>query len=151
VNNKRFVTILLAMFVVGLGVTGFAAQGLTSGKSGEPRADVGAGFTYQGELKTSPVSAPALLNPEFQISSMPMPVDPERPGVIYNRKHNEYLVVWRADTSMLYGQRVSAHGIPPRFCLPIFIGSQPAVAYNAQDDQYLIVWSLDGLGSYTLL
>jgi hypothetical protein len=74
-----------------------------------------------------------------------LPADPERPAVVYNSKRGEYLVVWRANPNLLYGQRILSTGALAGSAFVIASGDEPAAAYNATDDQYLVVWSQDGV------
>lgn len=73
------------------------------------------------------------------------------PGVAFNSRHGEYLVVWeeREENPDIHAQRVSTNGA--LIGGMIFVSTaplhqeRPKVAYNSQRDEYLVVWG-DGSG-----
>jgi hypothetical protein len=77
------------------------------------------------------------------------------PQIAYNRKHNEYLVVWHttgtAAARTVRGARISAAGkLLAEFQIfghPTKDGFQPAVAYDPPDDRYLVVFIVDSAGN----
>jgi hypothetical protein len=78
-------------------------------------------------------------------------VDNVQPTVVYNPRHDEYLVVWVTEvddyTWDIWGQRVRSDGsLPPDgwFNIDSAAGlklTSPSIAYNPTLDQYLVVYS----------
>jgi len=78
--------------------------------------------------------------------------DAREPSVAYDQEHDQYLVVWKADTRVngqdeVFGQLVDRNGNKVGGEILIATSSstsedarKPDVAYNATEDEYLVVW-----------
>ncbi|MBN1560361.1 T9SS type A sorting domain-containing protein [candidate division KSB1 bacterium] len=83
--------------------------------------------------------------------------DQDFPAVAYNKKDNEYLIIWRDNRKFdqqhphdkqIYGQRVSSDGrlISSNFpvsTMPTDLVRNPAIAYGDRPNEYLAVWEVD--------
>ena len=87
-----------------------------------------------------------------------IPADQMYPDVVYNSKHNEFVVVWQDNNTPngswdINGQLITANGVPTGTVLPVVTRHDyqccptqqqyPAIAYNKDDDEYLVVWQDD--------
>ena len=83
---------------------------------------------------------------DFQISQMGPNGDAFTPDIAYSPLHNEYLVVWRADSCEVRAQRIDAATGAEVGVNDFQVGTlctnnaiAPRVAYNSTNDEYLVL------------
>lgn len=92
-----------------------------------------------------------------EITIANMSFDEKLPSVAFNRKHNEYLVVWQinwpATPRQILGARISNTGnVLETFAISFSLlrdSAQPDVAYDPVNDRYLVVFIYDTVGNGT--